>query len=291
MKHALLLIFLAASFVSAQEKSNVIYQSAGPVGGAMAFGSSGSPVQGAPYSATITNETVQTLADGTRIMQTNTGTTARDSQGRTRQDMPLPAIGNLAATNAPRLAFIHDPVAQTSYTLNLTDKTAQQLSPLPPLAADAASASGVPATASTRVIGVGVSPMPPSPEPIPGTVAVTSGAMFLQKQISDEPAPVTTEDLGSQTMEGVLVNGTRSTRVIPVGEIGNDRPIAIVTEVWISPDLKTVIYSKRSDPRIGETTFRLSNIARTEPDPTLFTVPSDFKITEGPKTILYRSKP
>ena len=89
--------------------------------------SRGTPVTGAPYSATITNETIQTLADGTHIVQTTTGTIARDSQGRTRQDAPLPSIGNLSAADAPHLVFIRDPVAQTSYTLNLTDKTAQKM--------------------------------------------------------------------------------------------------------------------------------------------------------------------
>ena len=46
------------------------------------FGVSNKVVQGAPYSATITNESVQTLADGNRIVQSSTGTTARDSMGR-----------------------------------------------------------------------------------------------------------------------------------------------------------------------------------------------------------------
>ena len=99
----------------------------------------------------------------------------------------------------------------------------------------------------------------------------------------------TTEDLGSQTMEGVFVTGVRTTRTIPAGQIGNDKPISIVTEVWTSPDLKTIVYSKRSDPRMGEQTFQLTNISRTEPDPSLFTVPADFKLVEGPKPIIYRS--
>ena len=88
-------------------------------------------VTGAPYSATITNESVQTLADGTHITQSSSGTTARDSQGRTRQDAPLPALGNLSATDAPHLVFLQDPVAGASYTLNLTDKTAWK-GPVPP---------------------------------------------------------------------------------------------------------------------------------------------------------------
>src|SRR4029077_5908202 len=107
-------------------KGNVIYRSS-TVGG-MAFGGfDRAPVQGAPYSATINNESIQTLADGNRIVQTSTGTTARDSQGRTRHDTALPAIGNLSAANAPRLVFLQDPVAQTSYTLNLAYKTAQKM--------------------------------------------------------------------------------------------------------------------------------------------------------------------
>ena len=85
------------------------------------------------------------------------------------------------------------------------------------------------------------------------------------------------------------MNGIRTTRTIPAGQIGNDKPISIVTEVWTSPDLKTVISSKRNDPRMGEQTFQLTNIVRAEPDPSLFAVPSDFKIIDGPQKIVYRS--
>lgn len=288
MKRALLLAVLTASCVCAQEKADVVYQTSGSVG-AVAFAGSANPVQGAPYSATITNESVQTLADGNRIVQTSTGTTARDSQGRTRQDMALPAIGNLAAANTPHLVLIHDPVAQASYTLNLTEKTAQKLPTPPPLPGDAGGSSG--AAAGMRVVTRSAVPLA-SADPLPVTIGAPTGAAFFQKQIiSGEQEHATTEDLGSQTMEGILVNGVRSTRTIPAGEIGNDRPITIVTEVWTSPDLKTVVYSKRSDPRMGDVTFRLSNLVRTEPDPTLFTIPPDFKIVDGPQTILYRAKP
>jgi len=115
--------------------------------------------------------------------------------------------------------------------------------------------------------------------------------MALQKGFDgNDHAQVTTEDLGSQTMEGVLVNGVRTTRTIAAGQIGNDRPISIVTEVWTSPELKTVISSKRSDSRIGEQTFELKNITRGEPDPSLFTVPADFKVVDGPRTVFYRTK-
>ncbi len=290
MKRALLLVLAAASCAFAQEKGNVIYQTTGALGGVAAggFDRASGPVLGAPYSATITNESVQTLADGNRLVQTSTGTTARDSQGRTRQDTVLPPIGNLSAANAPHLIFIHDPVAQTSYTLNLTEKTAQKMPALPPLAGSTTGVTG--ATVTMRVIEGNGAPLPPS-DAMPTTMAAPAPGIFFEKHlITSEQDQGNTEDLGSQTIEGVLVNGVRTTHTIPAGQIGNDRPIAIATEVWTSPDLKTVVYSKRSDPRMGEQTFRLTNIVRTEPSPSLFTVPADFKIVEGPQPIFYRTK-
>jgi hypothetical protein len=290
MKRALLLVLAASSCAFAQEKGNVIYHTTGAVGALALGGFDGAsgPVLGAPYSATITNESIQTLADGNRLVQTSTGTTARDSQGRTRQDTVLPAIGNLSAANAPHLIFIHDPVAQTSYTLNLTEKTAQKMPGLPPLAGSSAGAAG--ATLTIRAIEGSGASLPP-PDAMPTTMAAPAPGVFFEKHlITTEQDQGNMEDLGSQTMEGVLVNGVRTTRTIPAGQIGNDRPITIVTEVWTSPDLKTVVYSKRSDPRMGEQMFHLTNIVRTEPNPSLFTVPADFKIVDGPQPIFYQTK-
>ena len=290
MKRTLLLVLAAASCAFAQEKGNVIYQTGGAVGTVASggFDRASGPVLGAPYSATITNESIQALADGNRLVQTSTGTTARDSQGRTRQDTVLPPIGNLSAANAPHLIFIHDPVAQTSYTLNLTEKTAQKMPAHPFLAGSTAGVAG--ATVSMRVVEGNGPPLPP-PDAMPATMAAPAPGVFFEKHlITSEQDQGNSEDLGSQTMEGVIVNGVRTTHTIPAGQIGNDRPITIVTEVWTSPDLKTVVYSKRSDPRMGEQTFRLTNIVRTEPNPSLFTVPADFKIVDGPQPIFYRTK-
>lgn len=143
MKGTLILILAASPCAFAQDNVNAIhYQPAAPMG-AIAWGrmedGSGAPVQGAPYSASITNKSIQTLADGNHIVQTSMGTTARDSQGRTRQDAPLPTIGNLS--DAPHLVFIGDPVTHTSYVLNLTDKTAQKI-PEPPAVGDDSLAEG-----------------------------------------------------------------------------------------------------------------------------------------------------
>ena len=255
-----------------------------------AFGKAAAPVQGAPYSATIKNESTQTLADGNHIKQSSTGTVARDSQGRTRQDTMLPPIGNLSAADAPHIVFIHDPVAQKSYTLNLTDKTAHEMPPLPP-PPPGGPGSAVPDMLFVQA-GDGVTTAGPHlpdsrvPVDLPAPMQVIAGRKIEKKTAKGE---VTTEDLGSQTMEGVFVTGERTTRTIPAGQVGNEKPISIVTEVWTSPDLKTIVYSKRSDPRMGEQIFQLTNISRNEPDSSLFTVPSDFKVMEGPKTFIYRS--
>jgi hypothetical protein len=294
MKHTLLFVLTVSCCALAQDSGsgNMTYRTIGPAGPAgpvtaIAFGAvagSGGVVTGAPYSATITNESVQTLADGTHITQTSSGMTARDSQGRTRQDAPLPALGNLSAADAPHLVFLQDPVAGASYTLNLTDKTAWK-GPVPP---PGAVAPGMMISTNTVFVHSAGAPLPPPPPPPDPPTAST---MFIQKRLAESEGDVTTENLGSQTMEGVQVTGVRTTQTIAVGKIGNDRPITIVTEVWTSPELKTIILSKRNDPRMGEQTFKLTNIQRGEPDASLFVVPSDFKITEGgAKTVIYRTK-
>ena len=286
MKRTILFALATAGVLCAQPESRHVSVSAG-IGGAFMQIKEGANVQGAPYSATLVNESTQTLADGNRIVQRETGSTARDSMGRTRQDMPLPSIGNLSAANAPHMVFIQDPVAQTGYTLNLTDKTAHKMPALPPLAGRSGrraepvtiqhfEAGGIATQSFAISAGGGAGP----------------GPMIFKTQIGPEQAEVKSEDLGTQTMQGVSVQGVRTTRTIPAGQIGNDKPIDVVTEVWTSPELHTIVYSKRSDPRTGEQVFQLTNIQRSEPDSSLFTVPADFKVVEGPEgkgnVIFYR---
>jgi hypothetical protein len=279
MKRPVILALAAACIALAQPETKQISIMAGP---GLLPGDLGSPVQGAPYSATIVNESTQTLADGNRIVQRFTGTTARDSQGRTRQDTALPPIGNLSAADAPRLVFIQDPVAQTAYTLNLTDKTAHKM-PTPP-SGGAVDKAMLRTTSGGQTMGMAAGGV---------TSAAAGGAFFFQKQVTvADRAETRTENLGTQTMQGVSVEGVRTTRTIAAGEIGNDRPIDIVTEVWTSPELKTIVYSKRSDPRMGDQTFQLTNIVRSDPDASLFTVPADFNLVDGPdkkgNVIFYR---
>ncbi|MBK8813347.1 MAG: hypothetical protein IPN69_21830 [Acidobacteria bacterium] len=97
----------------------------------------------------------------------------------------------------------------------------------------------------------------------------------------NEPREAKKEALGKQTIEGVTAEGTRITIEIPVGEIGNDKPINVVTEKWYSPELQMIILSKHTDPFIGEVIFRLVNIKLGEPAAELFKIPADYKETEA----------
>jgi hypothetical protein len=301
MKRIAWIFILAAASASGAlgQAGDVLFQSSGEIVTARAIGGAPlAPVTGAPYSATMITEMVQTLSDGTHITQTTSGTVSRDSEGRTRQDAPLPSFGNLSAAKAPHLVFIQDPVAQVSYTLDLTNKTAHKMPAMPRPAGAGASGASVAANGKSFIdMGAGQvsvstgGPMPLLPPP-PPLAAAEPGVMTFQKTIigDNEFANATTEDLGSQTMQGITVTGTRTTRTIPKGQIGNDAPITIVTEVWTSPELRTVVYSKRTDPRMGEQTFQLTNISRSEPDPSLFTVPSGFTVRDGPQPIQYRDR-
>jgi hypothetical protein len=93
---------------------------------------------------------------------------------------------------------------------------------------------------------------------------------------------VTETNLGSKDISGVgAAQGKSITHTIPAGEIGNAQPIASTSEIWYSPDLQSVVSSKRNDPRTGESTYTLSNIQRGEPSPSLFQVPSDYTIQDA----------
>jgi hypothetical protein len=113
--------------------------------------------------------------------------------------------------------------------------------------------------------------------------SVASAAMTAGDRVFawSSDAEVNRESLGKQTIEGVEAEGTRVTFTIPAGKIGNERPIVTVNETWYSTELQALVMSKNSDPRMGETTYRLTNINRSEPDPSLFQVPADYTVNEG----------
>ncbi len=86
-----------------------------------------------------------------------------------------------------------------------------------------------------------------------------------------------TTALGSREFDRVRADGSRTTWTIPAGKIGNEKPIDVVSERWYAPDLLLVVSSRNVDPRRGETSYRLNNLKRGEPEAALFQVPADYE--------------
>ena len=236
------------------------------------FGIAGPVVKGAPYTADAVNETIQALADGNRITRKTTTAVARDAEGRTRREMDAGAIGPFAGDpGGVRIVYLHDPVADVSYTLNEKDKTARKMAGRAMMFTTASDA--VKAPAPDRLIRS-------------EQIVVADRSSRVMMPGIRVPAPdaknVRTESLGKRNIQGVEAEGTRTVHLIEAGEIGNERPIEVVSERWYSPELQTVVMTQHADPRIGETIYRLENLRRGDPAPSQFEVPSDYTIVAEP---------
>ena len=290
--------------------------------GAPGFG--GSPVKGAPYSATVENTFTQTLADGTRIERKSSAKTARDSEGRTRMEQSPAAIA-LVPVEMPTTIIIQDPVAKQTIILNDKEKTATVLK-MPDMdllktkmamAGAVRMRSGAPAGAVAGVAGAHVVTedvvierkierhaeggkaavaFPPSDVlftaavPPPGAGVGHAGMSHQVMMFDGGGDNAKTEALGKQTISGVACTATRTTHTIPAGQIGNDRPIEIVSENCFSDELKTVVSSRTTDPMHGETAMRLSGVSRSEPAKSLFEVPAGYTTKEAPKPMMFERK-
>lgn len=208
----------------------------------------GEVVKNSPYSGERVTVTTQVLADGNTIQQRQQTNFYRDSQGRVRTERTEAAVNGQAAR---KHVAISDPVAGVEYSLDVESKTAVSMPRHFPGAHNGAN--------------------PP----------VQPQARTRNAQQQTDPN-VVRENLGTQVVSGVSATGTRTTRTIPAGAIGNAAPIRTVHETWYSDDLKTIVMSKTTDPRNGSTTMTLNNVLRVEPDASLFQVPSDFTQRRGP---------
>lgn len=274
-------------------------------------------VQGAPYCADAVHETVQTLADGNRIVHRQSSRLCRDAQGRTRQEVER---------GGRKVVYLRDPVAQEHWRLDPDRRTARRLHAAgPEIEIEGLFdrnawrdygermrewARGV----SERVMrGADLAPpappAPPSPPtppvpPRPSAVVVQPMAPGTDREVEvrvlrfDGPgaAPAmappavrwsaqtlaprgrgVTTVLPPREVEGLSAHGERTTWTIEAGRIGNEKPIEIVREVWTAPALALTVLSRDLDPRSGEVSYRLANLKRGEPDAALMRVPDDYK--------------
>lgn len=242
--------------------------------------------KGAPYAAETSNESVQVLADGNRIVHKSTSKVYRDAEGRTRLESAFVPVGNWVPENgAGSIITIHDPVSGEHVTLNTASKTAFKTKA--PAARVAGAKEGrveVRSMARVQAAPSGGGPMWVQGSGMPGMPGM---ALRLPRV---QGAESKSEQLGKQTIEGVLCEGTRETMTLPAGAMGNERPIVVTTERWVSPELGIEIMRKHSDPRSGESTYRVSVVQRGEQPKSLFEVPADYKVEEGPKGLVFERK-
>ncbi|HKQ78018.1 MAG TPA: hypothetical protein VJ810_30250 [Blastocatellia bacterium] len=213
-------------------------------------------VKGAPYSAKTEVESVQALADGNRIRNKTTTLVYRDGEGRTRRE----SLGK--AQNLPTEIFISDPATGVNYSLDTQRRVA------------------VKSQVNLQELELNKTKLLYDLEMKRQTQESEQVAALKEKGSSSEKPQPITESLGQQLIEGVLCEGRRATTTIPAGAAGNELPINIVNEQWYSPELQVYVLTKQSDPRSGETIYRLTNINRSEPDRALFEVPADYAIKE-----------
>jgi hypothetical protein len=245
-------------------------------------------MKGAPYSAETIVEGSQTLADGNRINRKTTGRVYRDGEGRTRREEDRP--------NGPVTISITDPVAGYSYSLDTTNKVAWRT----PMGAAGAIMGKVEASqvdaerrlvlekmTEARKAGASdeqsreVLPMrTPTPAQAGGGGGRGEAGGTRMRSPMPAMAPTPAGPLEHKTIEGVPVEGRKTTTTIPAGQVGNEQPLNIVSEQWRSPDLNILVMTRHVDPRSGESTYRLTNIIRAEPDRSLFMVPPDYEVKD-----------
>jgi hypothetical protein len=251
-------------------------------------------VPNAPYQGEAVTESVMTLADGNRIVKKTATRVYRDSAGRTRKETVGPD-GQVTSV------FITDPVGKASYSLDPASQTASRLavyffahsSGEPAVAGGTIAHAAVPpgggtvtvttssgAGAGTWTAATGTAMGTTQAHEVQKSVIVTAGqgGVFKVVEGANLAKDVVKEELGEQTIEGILATGTRTTSTIPAGVLDNEQPIRIVSEEWFSQELQVLVLTRHSDPRVGETTYRLVNVSRTEPAKSLFELPAGYTI-------------
>jgi len=206
-----------------------------------------------PYTANRKTTRVQKLANGTTITQEGIAREARDSSGRTyRENRPEVPLG--VEVPAPSFSYVNvfDPVNRITISWSSNSKEATEFH----------------------------MPEPGQMRPVPPAAAVVQPGLVPAPAVRiDRPKPQV-EDLGTKTISGLEAVGTRTTRVIPAGQAGNDQPLTVIHETWMSPELREVVLQIDDDPRSGVRTTELTDIERGEPDPALFQVPEGYTVKE-----------
>jgi hypothetical protein len=217
------------------------------------FGSSTLNKTGIPYSAIVKSSFEQTLPDGSSIHGVTRARQARDSSGRTLNEMVSGCVrGEDGQPHARLQVNVNDPVNKTRMFWQVDDM-------------------------APKIVRLSYTNPPPRPPLTPQELAARRKASQIQQPPRSE---FHQEDLGTKTINGLMAKGSRSVRTIPPGEEGNQQPLEIVDEVWDSRDMAMILLRIHDDPRRGKSTIEYEELNLQEPDPAMFAPPAGYKVEE-----------
>lgn len=209
------------------------------------------PVLHAPYAAKEIFISVRKRRDGTVSRTETVGSQARDSQGRTYsagERLWDYHVGKNKMLGSEMLYRIDDPVADTETRWDTSTKVAKMIHW--PKGTQSQSAA------------------------VEKWITVCMALMTANTYGNN------VQELGKKVMNGLVVEGTRSSYTVPAGEDHNKRPLVVVHETWYSPALKTVVLETNDDPRTGTTRDELTDIVRGKPDVTKYSPPAGYTIQQ-----------
>jgi len=220
---------------------------------------------GEPFSAVAQTQSTTNFSDGNRIVRHNTVRYFRDGQGRVRvernnsmgaESANSSANGVIISANGGSVV-IDDPVSRERITLIPAMKIAHVFK--------------LPEGIKSGLVMPGSLPDESAPFALMG-LGMGIGANGMTTESSAE-----TTSLGQQVVNGVTATGTRVVRVIPVGALGNEKPITSTLEEWNSAELGIPVRITAKSSLGGTLTYNLQDLQRAEPDAALFAVPADYK--------------
>ncbi|MGD0097655.1 MAG: hypothetical protein ABSB60_14270 [Terracidiphilus sp.] len=207
------------------------------------------PLVNAPFTAIVHTEWTRLIGDGGTWTVVNQRRVARDGQGRIYEERWLLVPKNGTVKSQNNVIQIADPNAHTLYNCFML-RTPHRCS-----------LETFNESAQTRY------------QPVIGTTGPLPNHMGF----------MTHEDLGPRSIEGVETRGSRDTTTYNAGVMGNDQPFSTHREFWHSAQLGINLYSEVVNPSVGKQTFTLTDIALSEPDPSLFELPDGFTVADRRK--------
>ncbi len=249
-------------------------------------------VKNAPFSADVITQYDRTLDNGGHIHRESRGKIFRDGQGRMRTESQLSGV-QFGSEKSDHIT-INDPIQQIVIHLNPKTKTATVVrfgDVNPPATSKPPKSNGKSKVRPAGQTGTGSGPTDTvaasnapngqgtmsSPPPVQSPDETTS----KMDTTTFTNTPSTTVSLGTRYIEGVSATGTRTTRTISAGTMGNEEPIVSISDNWFSTDLKVTVLTESDDGQSGHSTMKLVNIVRSEPNAALFRIPPDYIVKQN----------